>query len=150
MAHQLTDDYMHLEQRRELCRLNNLPPSTMTTTPHLLHTRSSIILPPSAVTAGEPRDDHENASRRARERAEKKLQMLTKEVDWRVAKAYVALADDAEEVRSYELKCKEGNERVDLEMMAINKYLEDDEWEASERRQGRSVCIPAFILSDIT
>ncbi|KIK10115.1 hypothetical protein K443DRAFT_81248 [Laccaria amethystina LaAM-08-1] len=30
---------------RELCRLNNLPPSTLSTTPHLLHTRTFIMLP---------------------------------------------------------------------------------------------------------
>jgi hypothetical protein len=31
-----------------LCRLNHLPPSTMTTQPHILHTRTSLILPPDA------------------------------------------------------------------------------------------------------
>lgn len=30
---------------RELCRLNNLPPSTLSTTPHLLHTRTFIVIP---------------------------------------------------------------------------------------------------------
>lgn len=33
---------------RDLCRLNKLPPSTLSTTPHILHTRASITLPPSA------------------------------------------------------------------------------------------------------
>ncbi|KAG7087357.1 hypothetical protein E1B28_013330 [Marasmius oreades] len=32
----------------ELCRLNKLPFSTLTTTPHLVHTRTVLLLPPSA------------------------------------------------------------------------------------------------------
>ncbi|KAF8624520.1 hypothetical protein AX15_005832 [Amanita polypyramis BW_CC] len=32
----------------EICRLNKLPPSTLTTTPHLLHTRTYILLPPAS------------------------------------------------------------------------------------------------------
>jgi hypothetical protein len=89
-------------------------------------------------------NDRERDSRRARERAEKRLQTLTKEADWRVAKAYVALADDEEEVLKYELKCKEGHERLDLEMIALDKYLEDNEWEENERQNGRSPHISSF------
>ncbi|CAA7266946.1 unnamed protein product [Cyclocybe aegerita] len=32
----------------EICRMNNLPPSVIRTTPHLLHTRAFILLPPTA------------------------------------------------------------------------------------------------------
>ncbi|KAI5119327.1 hypothetical protein M0805_000557 [Coniferiporia weirii] len=31
-----------------LCRLNGLPPSTLGTTPYLLHTRATLVLPPSS------------------------------------------------------------------------------------------------------
>lgn len=118
----------------ELCRLNNLPMSTLTTTPHLLHTRTSIRLPPSARL--QPRStpapvDPEAKARAARERAEKRLQVVTKEEDWRVAKAYVALADDPEADILFDVKCKE---------------LDDEEWEKGQRRVGaapttnRKVC----------
>ncbi|THV03191.1 hypothetical protein K435DRAFT_775080 [Dendrothele bispora CBS 962.96] len=33
---------------RELCRLNKLPPTTLSTTPYLLHTRGVLTLPPNA------------------------------------------------------------------------------------------------------
>ncbi|KII89881.1 hypothetical protein PLICRDRAFT_108749 [Plicaturopsis crispa FD-325 SS-3] len=138
----------------ELCRLNNLPPSTLSTTPHILHTRNVIILPASrkllaqkgALSQG---DNQERESRRARERAEKRLQTLTKEVDWRVAKAYVALADDPEDVLGHYAKFKEDavptkGVRTDVESRALDRYLDDAEWEESERRAGRSAIIPTF------
>ncbi|KAG6909962.1 hypothetical protein DXG01_014231 [Tephrocybe rancida] len=135
----------------ELCRLNNLPPSTLRTTPHLLHTRRFLILPPSARKAGVPvnQETPEQAAAReasqGKERAEKRLQTLTKEVDWRVAKAYVALADDpveeVEEQEEWERKRKESGSGSsarpsNLEDRAIRKYLDDDEWEENQRRQG--------------
>lgn len=81
-----------------------------------------------------------------RERAEKKLQTLTKEVDWRVAKAYVALADDAHEQETFSTKRKEigvsrtisdARTATGLEALAIERYLDDDEWEAEQVRVGR-------------
>jgi len=71
---------------RELCRLNNLPPSTLTTTPHILHTRVSLTLPLSArskskspLNGADPTADKEQEARITRQRAEKRLQTLTKE-----------------------------------------------------------------------
>ena len=137
-----------LSQGRELCRLNKLPPSTLSTTPHLLHTRASITLPLSAQSKTELGQDPSAAeaekareARRARERAEKRLQTLTKEVDWRVAKAYVALCDDPNEAMEYDSKRKEmGNNvgQTSLEGMAVDLYLEDAEWEKQQIRQGRT------------
>ena len=130
-----------------------MPPSTLSTTPHILHTRTSITLPPSAQAkfGGQSNDeDRERESRRARERAERRLQTLTKETDWRVAKAYVSLAEGADEAAEYEIKRKEGEEvgkktgRSSLEMMAVDRYLDDNEWEERERREGRGVNIPRF------
>ncbi|KAL1746911.1 hypothetical protein HDZ31DRAFT_33145 [Schizophyllum fasciatum] len=134
---------------RELCKLNTLPPSTLSTTPHLLHTRSFLVLPPSArdklSAAQTPQEAAEEEARRARQRAEKRLQTLTKEADWRVARAYIALADGDDAER--DAKAKEmgagpssgscaGCSR--LERYAVEQYLEDDDWEASERRAGRA------------
>lgn len=151
-------------QGHHLCRMNSLPPSTLRTTPHLLHTRTFLILPPNAripQSSNNSQEQSDHDTRRERERAEKRLQVLTKEVDWRVAKAYVALADadpnvDEEADLDYESKMvgKEKNVRAGtcqggetLEGKAIDRYLDDEEWEQRERREGRDVSIPRFPLS---
>ncbi|KAJ7178577.1 hypothetical protein C8R43DRAFT_1084458 [Mycena crocata] len=127
---------------RKLCHLNNLPPSTLSTTPHLLHTRGFLTLPATAQSQLEASDARPNSAeerarevRRTRERAEKRLQTLTKEVDWRVAKAYIALADDPAEAELFALKRKELGTTAaaaasQLEAMAVDQYLDDLEWEA--------------------
>ncbi|KAF8907318.1 hypothetical protein CPB84DRAFT_1768912 [Gymnopilus junonius] len=139
----------------EICRLNNLPPSVLRTMPHLLHTRAFLLLPPTAKPhpslAFDEAEEQGREEKLVRERARKKLQTLTKEVDWRIAKAYVALADDAQEQDAYTYKRKENgitevtptDGRV-LEALAIEQYLEDEEWEAKERRAGRNVGVPRF------
>ena len=95
-------------------------------------------------------------ARLARERAEKRLQTLTKEVDWRVAKAYVALADvpdvnagmKGKESALREGSGKSGNRDVEadftLEGRAVDQYLDDEEWEERERREGRTASIQPF------
>jgi len=110
-----------------------------------------LTLPPSARQLGglqrNANDSAEEVREREtkihRERAEKRLQTLTKEVDWHVAKAYVALADDAEEVDEYDQKRKEvgypGNTSSSLEERAIGRYLDDDEWEANVWKDGGKV-----------
>ncbi|KAL5503830.1 hypothetical protein ACEPAH_7901 [Sanghuangporus vaninii] len=85
---------------RALCRLNNLPPCTLTTTPHILHTRTTLILPPSAksLPPGEE-ESHDYDPERERqiklEKTAKRLQLITKEADWDVAKAYAVLAQSS-------------------------------------------------------
>jgi hypothetical protein len=68
---------------------------------------------------------------------------LTKEVDWHVAKAYVALADDAEETEEHDRKRKEGalpgGSSSNLGERAIERYLDDEDWEANVRRDGGKV-----------
>ena len=85
---------------------------------------------------------------------------MTKEVDWRVAKAYVAIAQDSD---SSELGKKERKENYEvslrktlvsesegpsqkgvLESEAIDRYLEDAEWEERERDEGRGPAIQKF------
>lgn len=134
---------------RELCRLNNLPPSTLSTTPHLLHTRTFIVLPPSAKSLSVTREaDPDAGARRVREKAEMRLQMLTKEVDWRVAKAYVALADDPDEEAVYSFKYKEtgGTGASTLEARAADQYLEDQEWEEGQRTAGKHISLKSPTL----
>lgn len=117
---------------------------------HLLNHSYIYLKRPAAPT---PEEERLHQERRARERAERKLQTMTKEVDWRVAKAYVALADDPGEADSYHRKQKEygssaiknanssdgqqGSSR--LEQLAVDRYFDDEEWEAEERRRGRGV-----------
>ena len=133
----------------ELCRLNNLPTTTLSTTPHILHTRSTILIPP--ISKIPPEDPVLGEARRV-ERAEKRLQTVTKEVDWRVAKTYVAIAQHSgpseaqgKKEKTPVSECKESlrNGPV-LENEAIDRYLEDAEWEEQERKEGRGVVIQKF------
>ncbi|KAL4243251.1 hypothetical protein ABKN59_011357 [Abortiporus biennis] len=159
---------------RLLCRLNSLPPSTLRTNPHLLHTRAFLIFPPSNNVQSVPEasrtdasssispvlveDSVEQAALRARyerERAQKKFQTLTKERDYDVARAYLNLASSSsltslsgkekEKVRS-DAKTTQDIPRGEcsIEGRAIDHYLSDEEWEENERREGRNVDIPKF------
>jgi hypothetical protein len=148
-------------QGRALCRLNTLPASTLSTTPHLLHTRTYLVLPPSGksrdLPAGPAPPDIVEEARRTRERAQKRFQFVTKEVDWRVAQAYVALAEDNEAGSSgsrgpggkEDGEKKEGMDAGStrsepLENRAVERYMDDEEWETQERAAGRGVCVPRF------
>ncbi|KZT19668.1 hypothetical protein NEOLEDRAFT_1141813 [Neolentinus lepideus HHB14362 ss-1] len=163
----------HVDGRR-LCRLNNLPSSTLSTTPHILHTRRFLTLPPSAKTEGKTHvfadgvptksedalRDKVRQDKRRREVARSRFQMLTKEADWDVVQAYVAIADDSEDEWAFDAKRKEGfgEERRPLgevngttlasgsclEGRAVSRYLDDEEWEAGEMRDGRGVVIQRF------
>jgi len=143
------------DQAVELCRLNDLPTTTLSTTPHILHTRTTILLSPTSMP---PTEDPTIVEARRVERAEKRLQMVTKEVDWRVAKAYVAIVQDSdpsgvpakEKSDDYRRKVPvsglEGSpsQRGALENGAIDRYLEDAEWEEQERKEGRGPAIQRF------
>ncbi|KAI0690616.1 hypothetical protein BC835DRAFT_1363551 [Cytidiella melzeri] len=154
---------------RLLCRLNNLPPTTLQTTPHILHTRTVLTLPPSVNPPPSSQTtiaDSDYEARRARERSERRFQIVTKEVDPRVAKAYVALSADLDSETTARMEFvkpltdKNWNTMYDrdkrraalgegsssLEATAIDRYLDDEDWERSEREQGRGVSIPRFPL----
>ena len=71
--------------------------------------------------------------------------MVTKETDWRVAKAYVALAEDVDPLSL----AKEGSSKKvqpdsSVEGRAMEQYLDDEEWETQQRREGREAHIPRF------
>ncbi|KAJ3566147.1 hypothetical protein NP233_g7184 [Leucocoprinus birnbaumii] len=153
---------------RDLCRQNALPFSTLSTTPHLLHTRAFLTLPPASKPIPlqyvlSKDDQMKRDAQRAKERAEKRLQMVTKEVDWRVAKTYVALADSPECKEDTASTCnmKEGaglkgpiskstcgETSSALQSRAVDMYLEDEEWERNELAAGRPSQIPRFPLSN--
>lgn len=139
----------------ELCRLNDLPTTTLSTTPHLIHTRTTILLSP---TSKPPPEDLALGEARRVERAEKRLQTVTKEIDWRVAKAYVAIAQGSDPPEMPEktgnqegcprktpiLQSEGPSQRGALDNEAIDRYLDDTEWEEQERKEGRGLVIQKF------
>ncbi|KAG9005114.1 hypothetical protein FRB93_009984 [Tulasnella sp. JGI-2019a] len=131
---------------RLLCKLNSLPPSTLSVTPHLLHTRTTLTLPPNArrPASPPPPDALERMEKRAKERAAKRLQFVTKELDFRVAKAYVSLADDDTMGPEMKESPKRSMGRNGLEERAVDQYLEDEEWEAEQKRSGQKPMIRGF------
>ncbi|KIM33391.1 hypothetical protein M408DRAFT_60834 [Serendipita vermifera MAFF 305830] len=133
---------------REICRLNGLPPSTLSTTPHLLHTRSFILLPPTDRKPPPPPPEAEaREEQRKKERAAKQFQFVTKEVDWRIAKAYVALADIDDIDDEYGMKRKEAGRarpQSGTAGTAVERYMDDDEWERDQLQAGLSPRIPQF------
>jgi hypothetical protein len=94
-------------------------------------------------------DDTRHVSRTA-ERAAKKIQLVAKETDWHVAKAYADLASTpvrGDEARLMEMKRKElggPSSAGGVEERALDAYMDDQEWEARERRLGRA---PRSLLS---
>jgi len=90
--------------------LNDLPPSTLTSQPHLLRTRKTLLisrrsiprskLPPSTLFSSTDLPDvpltdaeREEQAKRERERAIKRFQLLTKSQDPRVGAAYLSLSE---------------------------------------------------------
>lgn len=120
----------------KICQLNSLPLSALSTTPHILHTRRVLILPPGKRIP--PPTPHPSVvEAHERERVEKRFQSVTKEVDWRVAKAYVAIAEeDTASVNARDKEDPKFTENMGVISgtlsRAVEQYLEDDEWEAGQ------------------
>ncbi|EMD34093.1 hypothetical protein CERSUDRAFT_159540 [Gelatoporia subvermispora B] len=145
-----------------LCRLNNLPPSALRTTPHLLHTRTYLNLPPSVIAPSQQlsADSPDAVARRTRERAEARLQSLAKERDWRVARAYVAIANIPDPEENFKRKesgsLRKRNSKAGdtftpevegaqpLEHRVLDHYMDDNDWEERERTEGRSATLQGF------
>jgi len=102
---------------------------------------------------------------RARERAEKRFAFVTKELDYRIAKAYVAITDDFSDdeywdipgdgmadIKEKMLRTTAGDgggedSNRNVEARAIERYLDDDEWEQAELRAGRTPRPGSFAFS---
>ncbi len=84
--------------------------------------------------------------------AQVSLQQVTKEADDGIAQAYVALAEDSDSEPDVASLKAEGEKesrrvaptRITLEERALDRYLDDDEWERRERAEGRGVYIQRF------
>ena len=91
----------------------------------------------------------EEETQRERARAQVAFQRVTKETDDGIVQAYVALAAEDGESGSDVLPLKVEGEKVvsrrvvgrTIEERAVDRYLDDDEWERRERAGGRGVCI---------
>ncbi|CAE7231132.1 unnamed protein product [Rhizoctonia solani] len=128
----------HRVDPRQLCRLNKLPSSTLTTTPHLLHTRTTLQLPPgSRAPSPPPPDLQQRAEARAKERAGKAFQAVTKESDWGVAQSYVALLDlDDDGIKEGKRRMVDLSSREGRQALAVDRYLDDNDWEEEQRQAG--------------
>ncbi|KAG8710092.1 hypothetical protein FRC12_002436 [Ceratobasidium sp. 428] len=132
---------------RQLCRLNKLPTSTLTTTPHLLHTRTTLQLPPgSRAPSPPPPDLQDRIEARARERAARAFQAVTKETDWGVAQTYVALldVDDDSNMKEGKRRMVDPRSKDGRQAMAVDSYLDDNAWEEEQRKAGLSPRIEGF------
>ncbi|CED84677.1 Uncharacterized conserved protein [Phaffia rhodozyma] len=125
-----------------LCTLNKLPPSTIHTTPHLLQTRSYLLLLPSPP----PSLPASTLSQLAHERALARFAKITKEEDPLVRRAYVGVAEIDHEFglqsESYEGEAEKSKvgaagrkeEQETVEGRAVGRFFEDLEWEGEQRQ----------------
>jgi hypothetical protein len=99
--------------------------------------------------------EEEAQPQRTRVHAQVSLQQVTKETDDGIAQAYVALAEDSDSEPDFASLKAEGEKesrivspkRITLEERALDRYLDDDEWERRERAEGRGVCIQRFPIT---
>jgi hypothetical protein len=128
----------------------------------LLHTRTFLVLPQShsqqqrqhatTTTTTNNISPEEEEAQRTRVHAHVSLKQVTKEMDDGIAQAYVALAEDGgseSDVASFKAEGEKESRRVaptrvTLEERALDRYLDDDEWERQERAEGRGVHIQRF------
>ncbi|QRW17879.1 hypothetical protein RhiXN_02803 [Rhizoctonia solani] len=103
---------------------------------HSYHTPASSRL---ACTIPPPPDLEQRSEARAKERAGKAFQAITKETDWGIAQTYVSLLEvedvDVKEGkrRMIDTRSKEGKQA-----MAVDRYLDDNAWEEEQERLGWS------------
>lgn len=143
-----------LRQGHVLCTLNKLPISTLTTTPHLLHAKPFILLPPGArpSTSTEPLLPAPLERKRLIVR---RFQVAVKCPDWAVAQAYCDQVfqkreDEARFVR--ENRAARGEAAADVEVReggeleeAIEAFQADERWEREQRNlkgKGKGVFAP--------
>src|SRR6201999_3650251 len=96
--------------------------STVNTTPQLLHTRAVLKLPSGMKVPPSPPFPH-TLRRKELDRVGKRLQLVTKEPDWRVAKTYAALAELDESNQSDKEGEKHASRKaLTLEERSIDAY----------------------------
>ncbi|GAA5974221.1 hypothetical protein JCM11641_003335 [Rhodosporidiobolus odoratus] len=130
-----------------LCTTNKLPISTLSTTPHLLHTLPFLLLPPGsrASTSTAPLLPEPLERKRL---VVRRFQMQTKCSDWAMAQAYVDQVFRAREEETRltgtgedrasvgegaEGQVREGGELEE----AVEAYLKDERWEKEQQTLGK-------------
>lgn len=123
-----------------LCRMNKLPTSTLSTTPHLLHTLPFLLLPPSTTSSSlTPAHPPEIERQRL---VLRRFQVRTRCADWAFSNAYVSAVFDrrkkeAEFVSANrmarggagdEIGIREGGELEE----AIADWEKDQKWEKDQ------------------
>ncbi|SCV71114.1 BQ2448_2702 [Microbotryum intermedium] len=126
-----------------LAKMNKLPISTLSTTPHLLHTLPFLLLPPSVTSSSSSAPILPPAEERRR-LIIRRFQMHTRCSDWALAKVYV---DQVYQRRAQELEMINSNRRargeIELEdddtlirggelEQAIKAWKKDEAWEKSQ------------------
>ncbi|GAA5943092.1 hypothetical protein JCM3775_000643 [Rhodotorula graminis] len=139
-----------------LCQLNKLPLSTLSTTPHLLHTKPFLILPPTARRPSSSAEPILPAPLERKRLVVRRFQVATKCADWATARAYVDAVFHAREQEARfvaENRRARGGEAVDgddeLEVReggeleeAVRAYEADERWEREQRNvKGKGVLV---------
>lgn len=130
-------------QGPSLCTLNHLPLSTLSTTPHLLHTLPFLLLPhPSSSFSSSPLLSPSLERRRL---VLRRFQVQTRCAEWAMANAYVgAVFEGREKEREMvlenrrargderEVEVREGGELEE----AVESWRRDTEWEKGQKGKG--------------
>lgn len=143
-------------QGHVLCQLNKLPLSTLSTTPHLLHTKPFLILPPTARRPSSSAKPILPAPLERKRLVVRRFQVATKCADWATARAYVEAVWHAREQEARfvaenrrargeavvgegdELEVREGGELEE----AVRAYEADERWEREQRNvKGKGVLV---------
>ncbi|ORX38037.1 hypothetical protein BD324DRAFT_624277 [Kockovaella imperatae] len=155
-----------LSQPHEIVALNDLPPAVLSSQPHLLRTRQTLIIsrrqiPKSKLAnGGDPLvfdsglgvAEQTEDDKRERERAVKRFQLLTKTIDPGVGQAYMGLSELEEEDglldESFEGENDAGGsgkkalrEPANREDRALEAFYGDEQWEheAGKPTRGQGV-----------
>ena len=148
---------MLLSQGHVLCQLNKLPLSTLSTTPHLLHTKPFLILPPPARRPSSSAEPILPAPLERKRLVVRRFQVATKCADWATARAYVdavwhereqearfvaenrrARGEAAAVGEDEPLEVREGGELEE----AVRAYEADERWEREQRNvKGKGVLV---------
>ncbi|GAA6028121.1 hypothetical protein JCM8097_001880 [Rhodosporidiobolus ruineniae] len=129
-----------------LCTLNKLPISTLSTTPHLLHTLPFLLLPPNSrpSTSSTPILPPPLERKRLIVR---RFQMATKCSDWAMSQAYVdqvfkAREEEARFVRENHVARGGSGEGVEVREggeleEAVEAFQRDERWEREQQERGK-------------
>ncbi|GAA5946551.1 hypothetical protein JCM3765_000291 [Sporobolomyces pararoseus] len=131
-----------------LCQMNRLPISTLSTTPHLVHTLPFLLLPPHAAPSTSTTPLLPPAEERRR-LIIRRFQVQTRCADYNVAKCYIdqIFEKRKEEARFVRMNREaSGSETDETETLvreggeleeAVNAFLADERWEKEQKENAK-------------